>query len=60
MERLDQLVQLAPWHDFVDLIEKPISPRELFLGGVFEVRDTSLLSCLGAQAILLPPADQTF
>lgn len=37
IERFDQFVQLAPRCDAVDLSEETVSPRELFLGGVFEV-----------------------
>lgn len=37
IERLDQLVQLAPRCHVICLSWKTVAPRELFLGGVFEV-----------------------
>jgi hypothetical protein len=39
IERLDEFVELAPRRHAVDLGEEAIAPRELFLGGVFEVRE---------------------
>ena len=42
IERLDQLMQLAPRCHAVDLREKTVAPRQLFLGGVFEVGEALL------------------
>ena len=37
IERLDGLMQLAPRRHAVDLSEEAVAPRQLLLGGVFEV-----------------------
>jgi len=42
IERLDQFVQLAPRRYVINLSEKTVAPRELFLGGVFEVGEALL------------------
>lgn len=42
IERFEQRVQFAPRRDVVDPSEESVSPRELFLGVVFEVREALL------------------
>jgi len=42
IERLDQLVQLAPRRHAVDFGQEAVAPREFLLGGVFEVGEALL------------------
>lgn len=48
VKRRDQLTQLRPRSYPIDLGAEVAAPRQLFLGGVFEVRKTLLLDRLNS------------
>jgi hypothetical protein len=54
IEWLDELMQLRSRRHLVDLCEEAVTPRQLFLGGVFEVGKTLLHGRLvtGERALL--------